>query len=131
MSNPTSTSDDLTPTELNLGKVLALINKVLPRLDDAGRKAEVQSALSKAIAFLESARQAHSGGALPAPPGSQKVATGVAPQIAAVIAAAVSVVLDQPYRLVAVQQVTAPVVPHLNVWAVEGRTQIFMSHRVR
>jgi predicted phosphoribosyltransferase len=48
-----------------------------------------------------------------------------------VIAAAVSVALDQPYRLVAVQQVTAPVVPHLNVWAVEGRTQIFMSHRVR
>ena len=24
-----------------------------------------------------------------------------------------------------------PVVPHLNVWAVEGRTQIFMSHKVR
>jgi hypothetical protein len=55
----------------------------------------------------------------------------VAPEIAAVIAAAVSVVLDRPYRLVSVQQVTVPVVPHLNVWAVEGRTQIFMSHKVR
>ena len=55
----------------------------------------------------------------------------VGPQIAAVIAAAISVVLDRPYRLVSVQQVTVPVVPHLNVWAVEGRTQIFMSHKVR
>jgi hypothetical protein len=61
----------------------------------------------------------------------QSVSTAVAPQIAAVIAAAVSVVLDQPFRLVSVQQVSVPVVPHLNVWAVEGRTRIFMSHKVR
>ena len=68
---------------------------------------------------------------LAVPLGTQNVATAVAPQLAAVIAAAVSVVLDRPYRLVSVQQVTVPVVPHLNVWAVEGRTQIFMSHKVR
>jgi len=61
----------------------------------------------------------------------QNVSTTVAPQIAAVIAAAVSIVIDRPYRLVSVQQVSVPVVPHLNVWAVEGRTQIFMSHKVR
>jgi hypothetical protein len=132
MSNATTSSDGLSPAELDLAKVLALIQKVLPRLDDSDRRAEVQSALSKAAALLESARSAHAGGVTAAVPlGSQAVHTAVAPQIAAVIAAAVSVVLDQPYRLVAVQQVTAPVVPHLNVWAVEGRTQIFMSHRVR
>ena len=132
MSNTNTSSDDLTATELNLGKVLALIHKVLPRLDDAGHRAEVQSALSKAVSLLESARLAHSNGGSPALSlGAQSVRTAVAPQIAAVIAAAVSVVLDQPFRLVSVQQVTAPVVPHLNVWAVEGRTQIFMSHRVR
>jgi hypothetical protein len=128
-SNP---SDDLTPTEAHLGKVLALIHRVLPRLDDPARKAEVQSALGKAVSLLEAARAAHAGGAVAViPPGTQNVATAVGPQIAAVIAAAVSVVLDRPYRLVSVQQVTVPVVPHLNVWAVEGRTQIFMSHKVR
>lgn len=132
MSNPSHPPDDLSPAESNLGKVLALIHRVLPRLDDPARKAEVQSALSKAASFLEAARAAHSGGVASLPPiGSQQVATAVSPEIAAVIAAAVSVVLDRPYRLVSVQQVTVPVVPHLNVWAVEGRTQIFMSHKVR
>lgn len=132
MSNPIHPPDDLSPAESSLGKVLALIHRVLPRLDDPARKAEVQSALSKAAALIEAARAAHSGGVASLPPiGSQQVATAVAPEIAAVIAAAVSVVLDRPYRLVSVQQVTVPVVPHLNVWAVEGRTQIFMSHKVR
>lgn len=131
MSNPTNSPDDLTPAEANLGKVLALVHRALSRLDDPARKAEVQSALGKAVSLLEAARNAHSGGVAVIPLGAQNVATAVAPQIAAVIAAAVSVVLDRPYRLVSVQQVTVPVVPHLNVWAVEGRTQIFMSHKVR
>ena len=132
MSNTTHPPDDLSPAESNLGKVLALIHRVLPRLDDPARKAEVQSAMSKAVSLLEAARNAHAGGVASLPPiGSQQVVTAVAPQIAAVIAAAVSVILDRPYRLVSVQQVTVPVVPHLNVWAVEGRTQIFMSHKVR
>jgi hypothetical protein len=29
-----------------------------------------------------------------------------------------------------VQQVVTPV-PHLNVWALEGRTEIFHSHKIR
>lgn len=128
----THLADDLTPTETNLAKALVLIQKALPRLDDSARKAEVQSALSRAIALIESARAAHGGGAgMVTGVGAHNVATTVPPHIAAVIAAAVSVVLDQPYLLVSVQQVTAPVVPNLNVWAVEGRTQIFMSHKVR
>jgi len=131
MSNPTSTTDELTIAETSLAKAMALIYKVLPRLDEPARKAEVQSALGKAASLLEAARAAHSGGAASAPLGAQSVATAVPSHIAAVIAAAVSIVLDRPYRLVSVQQVTVPVVPHLNVWAVEGRTQIFMSHRVR
>jgi hypothetical protein len=135
MSNPTDPPDELTPAEANLGKALALIYRVLPRLDEPARKGEVQAALSKAVLLLEAARLAHSGGgasgAAALPLGAQNVTTAVEPQIAAVIAAAVSVVIDRPYRLVSVQQVTVPVVPHLNVWAVEGRTQIFMSHKVR
>jgi len=126
-------SDELTPVEASLGKALALIHRALARLDDPVRKADVLSALGKAGSLLEAARLAHSGGpsAGPVPLGAQKVATAVPAHIAAVIAAAVSVVLDRPHRLVSVQQVTVPVVPHLNVWAVEGRTQIFMSHKVR
>ena len=78
-------------------------------------------------------RQAHGRESQPAgtsPAGPQRVATAVEPEIAAVIAAAVSVVLNRPYRLVSVQQVATPV-PHLNVWALEGRTQIFQSHKIR
>jgi hypothetical protein len=132
MSNSTHSPDDLTPAETSLGKVLALIHKILPRLDDPARRTEVQSALSQAVSLLEAARGAHIGGtAAVAPLGAQNVSTTVAPQIAAVIAAAVSIVVDRPYRLVSVQQVSVPVVPHLNVWAMEGRTQIFMSHKVR
>jgi hypothetical protein len=130
MSNPT---EDLTPTEAHLGKALVLIHRVLARLDDPARKADVQSALTRAASLLDAARYAHSGivaGAAPAL-GAQAVSTAVAPHIAAVIAAAVSVVIDQPFRLVSVQPVTVPVAPHLNVWAVEGRTRIFMSHKVR
>ena len=56
MSNPNSPPDDLTPVEANLGKVLALIHKVLPRLDDSARRTDVQSALSQAIKQLEVAR---------------------------------------------------------------------------
>lgn len=132
MSNPTTLPHELTPTEANLGKVLALIHRVLPRLDDPARQTEVQTALRQATALLEAARVAHSGGTPPAIPlGAHNVATAVGPQMAAVIAAAVSVALGGPYRLVSVQQVTVPVAPHLNVWAVEGRTQIFLSHKVR
>jgi len=128
MSNP---SEDLTPAEASLGQALALIHKALGRLDDPARKSDVQSYLAKAVTLVEAARVSHSGGTAATPLGAQKVATAVPARIAAVIAAAVSVVLDRPHRLVSVQQVTAPVVPHLNVWAVEGRTQIFMSHKVR
>jgi hypothetical protein len=131
MSNPTDLPEELTPAEANIGKALALIHKVLSRLDDPARKAEVQSALGRAASFLDAARHAHAGAEPGTLLGVQNVTTAVAPQVAAVIAAAVSVVLDRPYRLVSVQQVSVPVVPHLNVWAVEGRTEIFMSHRVR
>ena len=132
MSNPTKLPDELTPAETNLGKALVLIHRVLPRLEDPNRNNEVQAALRQATSLLEAARAAHAGSVpMAIPPGAQNVATSVGPQIAAVIAAAVSVALDRPFRLVAVQQVTVPVAPHLNVWAVEGRTQIFMSHKVR
>ena len=124
-------ADALADAESNLGHVLALIQRILPRLDDAGRASEVQAALQKATACLESARQAHqkATGARQAP-ATVPVQTRVAAETVAVISAAVAAILDRPYRLVSVQLVAAPV-PHLNVWALEGRTQIFQSHKIR
>lgn len=123
----------LSPAETRLGQVLALIHRVLPRLEEPGRSPEVQAALRAAVDLLESARQAHAGtspSAVKPAGGPHAVATSVEPEIAAVIAAAVAVLFNRPYRLVSVQQVSTPV-PHLNVWALEGRTQIFQSHKIR
>jgi len=58
------------------------------------------------------------------------VAEQMPPEILAVIAAAIEVVLGQPHRVVSVQPVTAPM-PELNVWALEGRMDQFKSHKVR
>ena len=134
MSKEQISNDLLAAVETNLGQVLAVIHRVLPRLDEPGRSGEVQSALKRAGDLLDAARAAYEQGLAPkpsGPAGEQKVATRVAPEIAAVIAAAVSVVLDRPFRLVAVHQVPLPAVPHFSVWAFEGRTQIFQSHKVR
>jgi hypothetical protein len=52
------------------------------------------------------------------------------PEILAVIAAAIAVVLGQPYRVVSVQPAAMPI-PELNVWALEGRMDQFKSHKIR
>lgn len=124
--------DAVAEAESSLGQVLALIHRVLPRLDDPGRAADVQTALHKAVACLDSARLAHQRSFAPAnlAASASSVQTRVAAETVAVISAAVAAILDRPYRLVSVQLVAAPV-PHLNVWALEGRTQIFQSHKIR
>src|SRR5260370_34989901 len=107
------------------------MHRILRRWGTPARASAGEPAVGQASACLESARQIHQRGLAPqgtAPP--HRVATGVAPEIAAVIAAAVAVLFDKPYRLVSVHQVETPV-PYLNVWALEGRTQIFQSHKVR
>lgn len=115
--------------EAHLGRALAIIHRVLPRLEELGRAAEVQLALEKAADFLEAASASHRE-ALQA----RGAAFGPQPQVqgatVAIIASAIAAVLDRPYRMVSVQPVVAPA-PHLNVWAIEGRTQIFQSHRIR
>jgi hypothetical protein len=117
--------------EANLGQALALIHRVLPRLDESGRASEVQAALQKAAGCLEIARQVHQRTfALGKAAVAGAVQTSLDSEIVAVISAAVAAVLDRPYRLVSVQPAVAPA-PHLNVWALEGRTQIFQSHKIR
>lgn len=132
ISPPAVPPEDLPPAELNLGKVLAVLHRLLPRLDEPRCAQEVQAGLRKAAVWIELARAAHESAAarFPASGLPHRVSTGLAPEIAAVIAAAVAVALDRPYRLVSVQPVPIQT-PFMNVWAVEGRTQIFQSHKIR
>lgn len=125
MSQPQPNVEELAG---DLGRALALIHRVLPRLDEPARAAEIYQSLGRATALIDGVRAAYASAAQPGDP--RAVATAVDAEIAAVIAAAISVVLTQPYRLVSVQKVAIPVSP-VNVWAQEGRSDIFHSHRVR
>lgn len=128
---PGLASDALAEAESHLGQALALIHRILPRLDEPHRGTEVQTALQRAGACVESARLAHLRSAGPGHAAvAAPVQTRVEAETVAIISAAVAAILDRPYRLVSVQLVAAPV-PHLNVWALEGRTQIFQSHKIR
>ena len=133
MSNPQTspaaeTSEGLTASEASLGKALALIHRALALLQLPERALEVQKTLRNTAALIEAARQAHAGerGAQPATAPADLVEA----EIVAVIAAAVAAMLDRPHRLVSVVPVEVSV-PHLNVWAFEGRSQLFVSHKVR
>ena len=122
------TAEGLTASESSLGKALALIHRVLPLLQQPERALDVQKTLRNAAALIEAARQAHASqlGLKPAPAPSDLVEA----EIVAVVAAAVAVMLDRPHRLISVVPVDISV-PHLNVWAFEGRSQLFVSHKVR
>jgi hypothetical protein len=63
-------------------------------------------------------------------PKTSPAAEPMPPEIVAIIAAAIAVVLDRPHRVVSVQQAGGQT-PEVNVWAMEGRMQQFMSHKVR
>ena len=120
--------DGLSKAESNLGKALALIHSILRHVDEPDHAVRVQTALRHAATFIESAREAHaldSGVTV-----SSQAHASVDAEIVAVISAAVAVLLGRPFKLVAVQPLAIPP-PHLNVWAFEGRTQIFTSHKVR
>src|ERR1700677_5018271 len=133
MSNPQTspvaeTSDGLTATESSLGNALALILRVLPLLQQPERAPDVQKVMRHAAALIDAALLPHAGErglhAVLAP------ADLVEAEMVAVVAAAIASILDRPHRLISV--VPADIsVPHLNVWAFEGRSQLFLSHKVR
>lgn len=118
--------------DTNLGQLLVVLQRLLPRLDDPERAEDVHSGLSTAAGCLESARKAYEKFLAQArttvlsASGQPKVES----EIVAVIAAAISAMLGQPYKLLSVEPVPTAA-PHLNVWALEGRTQIFQSHKIR
>jgi hypothetical protein len=122
------TAEGLTASESSLGKALALIHRVLPLLQQPERALDVQKTLRNAAALIEAARLAHAGqvGLNPAPAPGDLVET----EIVAVVAAAVAAMLDRPHRIISVVPVDISA-PHLNVWAFEGRSQLFVSHKVR
>src|SRR5947207_741559 len=125
---PDTNAPEFGPVETNLGQALVLLQRVLHRLDDPRRANDVQNALKRAAACLEVARDGHRkffASELGTTSG------GVPPEIVAVIAAAVAVTLGgRAHRVVSVQPVQ-PSSPFMNIWAVEGRTEIFHSHRLR
>jgi len=126
-----SSPDDWSEVDKDLGQALVLLNRLLSRLDDTALASEVQAGFRNAAACLEGARQAHQRVV-----DSRQVLMNIAAQarveseIVAIIAAAVAAVLDCPYRILSVEPLPVPA-PHLNVWALEGRTQIFQSHKIR
>jgi hypothetical protein len=64
------------------------------------------------------------------PPKTPPAVEAVRPEILAVIAAAIAVILGRPHQVVSVQQ-AAVLAPEGNAWAREGRVEQFLSHRVR
>jgi hypothetical protein len=126
-TNPApETSEGLTASESSLGKALALILRVLPLARQPERASEVQKALRQTAALIDSARQTHAAEfSLQAAP-----AESVAAEMVAMVAAAVAAMLDRPHRVISVVPIEVSV-PHLNVWALEGRSQLFVSHKVR
>jgi site-specific recombinase len=123
-----SDEDGLSAAELNLGKVLALVHHVLPHIDEADHAMRVQRSLKQALECLENALDAHAleTGVVV----SSDASASADSETVAVIAAALVIFLGRPYKLVSVRPLAVPA-PHLNVWAIEGRTQIFLSHKVR
>jgi hypothetical protein len=125
---PDANTAEFGAVETNLGHALVLLQRVLHRLDDPRRASDVQNALKRAAACLETAREGHCkffASELGTASGA------VAPEIVAVIAAAVAVTLGgRAHRVMSVQPVQ-PSSPYINVWAVEGRTEIFHSHKLR
>ena len=69
----------------------------------------------------------------PPPPAPVRIAAPpeqLPPEIIAVISAAIAVALGRPHRVLTVEQ-PAMFGPEINIWAMEGRVEQFMSHRVR
>lgn len=128
--NAAPAPDELSQLEASLGQALVMIHRFLPRLDDTSHADEVQNGFRQILGCVTAAQAAHQKlveARRPIHVGGQ---AKVDSEIVAVIAGAIAAVLGQPYRLVAVQPMPQPA-PHLNVWALEGRTQIFQSHRIR
>jgi hypothetical protein len=107
-----------------LQQTVAVIQKVLPHLDDTAKLADVQAALRKAAAHLESAQAAFEP---KRPISGEGLANG---ELLAVISAAVAMVLHRPYRIVDVHR-APPIVTWVNAWAIEGRFAHYSSHRIR
>lgn len=116
--------EDLPAGEAQLGRALALIHRVLPRLDELDRVDAVQEALRQAAALVEAARQAHERWSAPRRP------EPIPGEILALVAAAVAAVVGRPHRVVGIEK-AAVSVAWVNAWAIEGRFQHYSSHKVR
>lgn len=119
-----SPADLVSTTELHLGRALALIHRVLPRLEEVERADAVLAALQQAATEVATAAAHHErtmASRRPAP---------LEGELLALIAAAVAVVIGRPHRVLSIEK-AVPVVTWVNAWAIEGRFQHYSSHKVR
>lgn len=119
--------DTVTDPELHLAKALALIHRVLPRLDEQERFDSVQAALRRATDELTAARTSHAHAHSRA---LDPCGIDLDAELVAVIAAAVAAVLDAPHHLVDISPVR-PSPAWASAWTMEGRFKHHSSHRVR
>ena len=58
----------------------------------------------------------------------------ITPEIVAVVAAAVHALIQEPHRILSISQAgdrAGQLTQEIQAWSMEGRRQIFQSHRVR
>jgi hypothetical protein len=71
----------------------------------------------------------------PAPPGRETPGYGLDPQRVAVIAAAISTVIPQPFGILRITSLPEKqdysVEALMQIWSMEGRRQIYDSHKIR
>lgn len=122
---PSSEDSLLDPCSAHLGHALALIQRALPKVDHLEDADFVDRALGRVVTEVQAAQAAHRKrmeALRPAP---------VEAEVLALIAAAVSVVLQGAAHRVLDVKRAAPAVTWVNAWAIEGRFQHYSSHKVR
>lgn len=121
---PIPAADGFLATEAHLGRALTAIHRGLARLGDDEYADSVQGNLERARAELDAACAGHRAAV------AARRGEGLDPEIVAVIAAAVAVLIRQPHRVVGVQPVGPPA-SWGSAWAIEGRFEHYSSHKVR
>ena len=116
--------DEGAPGEAALGRALTAIHRVLPRLDDPERGEAVQTLLARIASDIAAARAAHRESL------DRWQSAALAPEIVALISAAVAMVVNRPHRVVGMKAAETTG-SWGSAWAIEGRFQHYSSHKVR
>lgn len=113
-----------------LAVILVWLGKILGRAEVRAERSTAIALPSVASSSPVSAPSANIAGAITAQ--TPVAPEEVPPEVFAVIAAALSVVLREPHAILAIEGgYPAPMDPRRLAWSMEGRRQIFGSHQTR